>query len=144
MERDILRTLADKGRNVIRAGETHIFKQSSDEIPNPHLWSTDDPYLYLYSVKTCISHENSCMDSTDTTFGMRWIKWSKEDITDKNGSIETAGHTIDKGKLYEEPSSLNNYFTRYIKGSEKSKLAVSPCGVEIHIASVISAIAVYK
>lgn len=55
------------------------FRPNSTEIinvDNPVLWSTDNPYLYTLRAKVCIGEE--VIDSTDTRFGFRTIRFDSE------------------------------------------------------------------
>jgi hypothetical protein len=68
------------GRQVVRltdsvtigAGETKIVRQQST-VTHPHLWSTDDPYLY--HVSTIIKRDGHVTDDVSTPFGIRTISW---------------------------------------------------------------------
>ena len=46
------------------------------EVKNPHLWSTDDPYLY--TAKTKITVDGTVVDEYETTFGMRYLTFTTD------------------------------------------------------------------
>jgi beta-galactosidase len=49
-------------------------KRSADlRIARPHLWSTDDPYLY--TLRTKLVRDGRVLDSVDTAFGARWFRF---------------------------------------------------------------------
>ena len=75
-------------------------------VDNPHLWSTDTPYLY--TLETDVSEGGMPVDSGTTTFGIRWI------TIDPNGGVSINGKHIklqgvdlhnDEGAL----GSVDNY-----------------------------------
>ncbi|MCU7551587.1 malectin domain-containing carbohydrate-binding protein [Chitinophagaceae bacterium LB-8] len=62
-----------KTETAIASGSIGIIKQESPQITNPHLWSTEDPYLY--TMTTEVSINGKVMDSLTTPYGIRWIEW---------------------------------------------------------------------
>jgi hypothetical protein len=60
----------------IEPGETIIVDQTSPTINNPKLWSPQSPVLY--KAATVIMEENKTIDSYETNFGMRWVKWTAD------------------------------------------------------------------
>ncbi|RIJ78032.1 DUF4982 domain-containing protein [Nakamurella silvestris] len=52
-------------------------------VPNPHLWSTTDPYLY--TVTTDVVSGGTTLDSTTTTFGFRYYTITADDGMTLNG-----------------------------------------------------------
>ncbi|HZB31937.1 MAG TPA: glycoside hydrolase family 2 TIM barrel-domain containing protein [Streptosporangiaceae bacterium] len=52
-------------------------------LPDPHLWSTDDPYLY--TLRTDVRAGGRTVDTTTTTFGVRWFKFDPDDGFSLNG-----------------------------------------------------------
>jgi tetratricopeptide (TPR) repeat protein len=46
-------------------------------IPNAHLWSPDDPYLY--NLKVCLLYKGKVIDTVGSYFGMRKIEVKKDD-----------------------------------------------------------------
>ena len=70
---------------TVAAGKTETISQSVD-VPDPKLWSVDDPNLYW--VKTEIIQNGNVVDSTDSRFGIRYI------ATDPNSGFYLNGvHT---------------------------------------------------
>lgn len=45
-------------------------------LAHPHLWSPSSPYLY--SLHTAVYYGNRLMDEEQTSFGFRWIEWTKD------------------------------------------------------------------
>lgn len=60
----------------VPAGAEFTFTQESQPIREPHLWSPDDPYLY--QVKTTVMREGRPVDSVTTPYGIRWVKFDKD------------------------------------------------------------------
>jgi beta-galactosidase len=75
-------------------------------LSHPHLWSTDDPYLY--TLRTTVTAGGRTVDSLDTTFGVRWLAFSPTDGVALNGRhLKLQGVDLhqDQGAL----GSVNNY-----------------------------------
>jgi beta-galactosidase len=53
-------------------------------LPDPHLWSTDDPYLY--TLRTDVRAGGRTVDTTTTTFGVRWFRFDPNGGFSLNGS----------------------------------------------------------
>ena len=63
----VVNKVLDARGRVVAAGP------SSDlRLMRPHLWSTDDPYLYTLRTELLVHHR--VVDSVDTRFGARWFK----------------------------------------------------------------------
>ncbi|MDE6348142.1 MAG: DUF4982 domain-containing protein [Bacteroides sp.] len=45
-------------------------------LPHPHLWSTDDPYLY--TLETCLRHEGRQVDLVTTPVGIRHVRFDAD------------------------------------------------------------------
>lgn len=60
----------------IGAGETMTMDQTSPAIPSPKLWHPAHPFLY--TALTTVSDGNTQVDSYQTTFGVRSIKWTAD------------------------------------------------------------------
>jgi beta-galactosidase len=60
----------------IAPGTAYTFLQESEPIPQPHLWSPDDPYLY--QVRTIVREGDRELDRVETPFGFRWVSFDKE------------------------------------------------------------------
>jgi hypothetical protein len=69
---DVVTTMT--GDQEIAAGEQRSFVQQSEGLDAPHLWSTDNPYLYT-SVTT-VRDGDEVLDGTATRFGIRTIEWT--------------------------------------------------------------------
>lgn len=95
-----------------------VVEQESPTIEQPHLWSTDDPYLH--QVRTTLLIDEVPVDAVETRFGMRWIEWPVGSV----GEAEIAEERIDPEKLAEAPSTENNFFTTVLGGAADSTVRV--------------------
>ncbi|MDR2917400.1 MAG: DUF4982 domain-containing protein, partial [Tannerella sp.] len=57
----------------IEANETKVISQVSKDIIKPHLWDTENPYLY--KLITMIKENGKVIDEETTPYGFRWISW---------------------------------------------------------------------
>ena len=62
---------------AIEPGKTATIDQTTDAITNPQLWTPQTPALYK-AVSSIIQDENQTVDTYETTFGMRWVKWTAD------------------------------------------------------------------
>ena len=69
--------------NGAAASASQTFSQTSKPIPNPHLWSPDDPYLH--QVRTIVQQDGREIDRVTTRLGIRWTAWDKEKGVFLNG-----------------------------------------------------------
>lgn len=78
----LLNRLVDKNGKIIvevvsdvmlSGGQVDTIKQTFNNIENPHLWSTEDPYLY--KVHTQVRESVRLTDEIVTPYGIRWTKW---------------------------------------------------------------------
>jgi hypothetical protein len=58
---------------TLQPGEITIVKQISPEIKHPHLWSSDNPYLY--QLATLIKRDGKTTDELTTPCGVRTVSW---------------------------------------------------------------------
>jgi hypothetical protein len=86
----LVNVLKDASGKVVRkieagfdlpAGRCDTVYQVFENIENPHLWSLDDPCLYV--VHTEIYRDGKLVDTENTSYGIRWIKW---DISGANAT----------------------------------------------------------
>jgi beta-galactosidase len=91
-------------------------------VPHPKLWSTTNPYLYR--LETDIVKGGRTVDSSSTTFGIRWL------VFDPNGGVSLNGQHIklhgvdlhnDEGAL----GSVNNYDALWRQMSMLKKMGVN-------------------
>jgi beta-galactosidase len=61
---------------TIEAGATHHFAQTTKPIPNPNLWSPEDPYLY--QVHSVVQQDGKELDRVKTRLGIRWVEWTRD------------------------------------------------------------------
>lgn len=57
---------------TLQPGEVKVIKQQSP-VPNPILWSTENPYLY--KLASMIKRDKSTTDEISTPFGIRTVSW---------------------------------------------------------------------
>jgi beta-galactosidase len=60
----------------VEPGERYRFEQRSEPLPNPRLWSPDDPYLY--TVRTEIRRGHRVLDAIENPLGLRWVEVDAE------------------------------------------------------------------
>lgn len=73
-----LRTTVDIG-----AGARQSFEQTSDAIPQPRLWSPEDPYLYRVVTEVYVG--DTLVDQLDNPLGFRWFRADAQDGFFLNG-----------------------------------------------------------
>jgi hypothetical protein len=61
----------------IDSGQTFMFNQISKPLKNPHLWSVDDPYLYI--VQSDIIDNKEIVDNYASSFGFRSFRFDNKD-----------------------------------------------------------------
>ncbi|MFC5449803.1 glycoside hydrolase family 2 TIM barrel-domain containing protein [Paenibacillus aestuarii] len=88
----VLSKIIDAAGNEVGRAESTLQPQSaggsteveqSVSISNPHLWSTDDPYLY--SVKSYLEENGEILDDYSTSFGVRYLKFDANTGFSLNG-----------------------------------------------------------
>ncbi len=57
----------------LQPGEVKIVQQQSKPIVNPHLWDTENPYLY--KLITMVKENGKVIDEETLSYGFRWISW---------------------------------------------------------------------
>ena len=84
-EMTVTSTLIDADGNIVTtasststvaAGGEHTFEYESETVASPHLWSTDEPYLY--TVQTTVSDGETVIDEYNTTLGFRWFSFEDD------------------------------------------------------------------
>jgi len=82
----LVSTIVDAGGNVIQVAKTSVdinpgdvfgFDQTFKPVKNPHLWSSEDPYLY--SVKTQVTDGKTIIDEYSSPLGFRRYRWNFAD-----------------------------------------------------------------
>jgi len=63
-------------KRSLQAKDSITVLQNAIEVANPHLWSTEDPYLY--KIVSVIKENNIVIDKTETDFGFRTINWKNK------------------------------------------------------------------
>ena len=83
----VVSTVRDaRGRTAARGREATPqdgIATSDLRLSHPHLWSTDDPYLY--TLTTEVRERHRTVDRTTTTFGVRWFKFDPANGFSLNG-----------------------------------------------------------
>jgi len=76
---EVIKSVSD-----INPGQLYKFDQLSKPVKNPRLWSDENPYLYrIYSE---VIDGNIQVDTYNTSFGFRWLRWNaKENSIILNG-----------------------------------------------------------
>src|SRR6266540_6702907 len=110
---DVVSTVRDAdGRAVVSSTSSDVAlgdsaTQTADiKLTDPHLWSTTDPYLY--TLRTQVVQRHQVIDTYDTTFGVRWLKFDPANGVFLNGQhLKLQGVDLhnDQGAL----GSVNNY-----------------------------------
>lgn len=72
----------DPETQLIEAGKTIVFTQKTS-VDRPHLWSPDDPHLYVVNSEIFLG--NAKCDDIQTKTGMRWVRFDKKDGFFLNG-----------------------------------------------------------
>jgi beta-galactosidase len=75
-----------RGRTVARSrpvGPAGGSATSDLRLAHPHLWSTDDPYLYTLQTEVRVGRR--VVDRTATTFGVRWLHFDPQQGFSLNG-----------------------------------------------------------
>jgi beta-galactosidase len=75
-----------RGRTVARsrpAAPAGGSATSDLRLAHPHLWSTDDPYLYTLQTEVRVGHR--VVDRTATPFGVRWLRFDPQQGFSLNG-----------------------------------------------------------
>jgi beta-galactosidase len=73
ISRDGKTVFESKKATIIKPGTIDTIKQESPQVSNPHLWSTEDPYLY--TMTTEVIFNGKVLDRISTPYGVRWIEW---------------------------------------------------------------------
>jgi beta-galactosidase len=68
---------------TIAAGQSYTFDKTSDALPTPKLWSTENPYLY--KVFTRVVVDGQAVDDYVDRFGIRWFEYSLSEGFKLNG-----------------------------------------------------------
>ncbi len=101
----ISQTIKDASGTVVAATQTG----ADLRIDNPHLWSTDDPYLYTLTTELRVG--GNVVDSATTKFGARWFRidpneglylngqWMKVKGVDLHHDMGAIGSAINKDAL---------------------------------------------
>ncbi|WP_171686515.1 Ig-like domain-containing protein [Paenibacillus planticolens] len=74
---------------------TKLTLNDSLQVPNVHLWSTNDPYLYTIRTELITEINGGTgpqvVDTMDTSYGFRWIKMAHVDTTNANTIANSGG-----------------------------------------------------
>ncbi len=110
---DVVSTIRDANGHAVvstTSSDVAVGDSATDtadiKLADPHLWSTTDPYLY--TLRTQVVQHHQVIDTYDTTFGVRWLKFDPSGGVFLNGQhIKLQGVDLhhDQGAL----GSVNNY-----------------------------------
>ena len=93
-EKIVLEIFNDTGKIVSSEGTDVTIT-----IPDAHLWSAEDPYLY--TCKATLLQNGTAIDTARTSFGIRTLSWGKDGFLVNNKSVLFRGACIhhDNGVL---------------------------------------------
>jgi beta-galactosidase/beta-glucuronidase len=80
---EVIKSVSD-----INPGQLYKFDQLSKPVKNPRLWSNENPYLYR--IFSEVIDGNTQVDTYNTSFGFRWIRWNA-----KENSLIVNGKKVD-------------------------------------------------
>jgi len=112
---------------TIGANQSLDIEQLSDEVSQPKLWSPDSPNLY--QAKTTVYERDSLVDSYQTQFGFRWMKWTADEGFFFNGEhlyLEGVnvhqdhagwGDAVTKAGVYRDLKLMKDAGFNFIRGS---------------------------
>lgn len=112
---------------ILAPGEIHTFRDTYQNIPAPHLWSVEDPYLY--TVKTDVFSNSTLVDSVETTMGFRWMTWDAKEgfflngehlwLNGANAHQDHAGwaNAVSDSALYRDVEMIKEAGMNFIRGS---------------------------
>ncbi len=84
---EVRNTLTDANGNIVASGTSEL------TVPNAHLWSVDEPYLY--TLRTTASKDGKELDAIETKVGLRTLGWSTAEGFSLNGkAIELVGSDL--------------------------------------------------
>ncbi len=63
---------------LIAAGQSAVFEQTSDPIQSPSLWHPDHPHLYSIATEVHGGITDGAVDEIETPFGFRYFEWTKD------------------------------------------------------------------
>ncbi|WP_428232439.1 malectin domain-containing carbohydrate-binding protein [Flavobacterium sp.] len=72
-DKDGKKVVSVKSDIAISSDETKEIKQTLPEIPQPKLWSPNNPYLY--DLITSVYENGKKIDELKTPYGIRWVSW---------------------------------------------------------------------
>ncbi len=93
----------------IEPGELYRFDQLSKPVKNPHLWSTDDPYLY--KVFSEVIDNKEIADKYTSPLGFRWFQW---DYKENNLYVNGKKILIHGGNRHQEYPWLGDAIPKWI------------------------------
>lgn len=107
--------------------EVFNFSNTYENIPSPHLWSPDDPYLYTVCTDVFSNHE--LVDTVETTMGFRWMEWDAQEgfflngehlwLNGANAHQDHAGwaNAVSDSALYRDVEMIKEAGMNFIRGS---------------------------
>jgi beta-galactosidase len=127
---DLRYQVSDAGGHVVAQGTSSNLAvpiggdtASADlRLDHPRLWSTTDPYLY--TVQTQVLHAGAPVDSSTSTFGVRWLVFSPTQGVSLNGQpLKLHGVDLhnDEGAL----GSVDNYDAMWRQMSKLKAMGVN-------------------
>jgi len=112
----------------IPANSTAAFSQPLTSIPNPHLWSPDDPYLY-HVVNKIYDKRGNLLDETTVPLGLRWFKFDAATGFYLNGKpmklIGANRHQDYKGMANAVPDAIHEQDMKLLKDMGANFIRIS-------------------
>jgi len=110
------------------ANSTTAFSQPLASIPNPHLWSPDDPYLY-HVVNEIYDKQGELLDQTTVPLGLRWFKFDAATGFYLNGKpmklIGANRHQDYKGMANAVPDAIHEQDMKLLKDMGANFIRIS-------------------
>lgn len=133
----LIHRLTGPDGEVVTEGEVEIsglenaeLRWSAPPIPDPRLWSPEDPALY--QVETLVLVENEVSHRVETRFGLRWLEWPEILDPDADHNVVCADR---RGKLASSGESTlspeNNGLTEILFRDPATPAKLAPMGVKI-------------
>ena len=125
----LVSTILDSGGNVVQVAKTSVdinpgdvfgFDQTFKPVKSPHLWSTDDPYLY--SVKTQVMDGKVILDEYSSPLGFRRYQWN---FSDNSLVVNNKKVILHGGVRYQDFPWLGDAIPKWITETDLNDMAVS-------------------
>jgi hypothetical protein len=106
-----------KSEAIINPGQLYKFDQTTKPIKKPHLWSTEDPYLY--KVYNEVINGKEVADAFISPLGFRWFRWDKNAFLYVNNKKMIANG----GNYYQEYPWIGSAIPKWIIDMDNSDIS---------------------